>query len=208
MKRLFILAAVAALAFGVSASAQHFDNTRLGITAGVTSSSSKVKDVDSKSISLYHAGLALEIPLGGGFAIQPEAIYQVKGMNLSNWGGSTTADIGKSFETRVGYVEIPVQIQWGPDLVAFRPYGFVEPFVGYQVSSGGDQTLKSELQKVEYGMSLGAGIEIWHLQVSGKYFWNFGDVYKGDISKTGSTITGLKDGNTFNGLAISVALFF
>ena len=211
MKRLFILAAVAALAFGVSASAQHFDNTRLGITAGVTSSSSKVKDVDSKSISLYHAGLALEIPLGGGFAIQPEAIYQVKGMNLSNWGGSTTADIGKSFETRVGYVEIPVQIQWGPDLVAFRPYGFVEPFVGYKISDiseGEAKDLGTYLQTVEYGMSLGAGLDISHFQLSAKYFWNFGNIYKGDISETGNTIKNLKDGNNFNGFAVSVAIFF
>ena len=174
----------------------------------MTSSSSKVKNVDSKSISLYHAGIAFEIPLGAGFAIQPEVLYQVKGMSLNNWGDSTTGQIGKSFETKVGFVEVPVQIQWGPDLVAFRPYGFVEPFAGYQISSGGDQTLKSELQKVEYGMSLGAGIDIWHLQVAAKYFWNFGSVYKSDLKETGNTITGLKDGNTFNGFAISVAIFF
>ena len=209
MRRLFALAAaVAALTFSVTANAQHYDNTRFGITAGVTSSSSKVKDVDSKSISLYHAGLALEIPLGAGFAIQPEAIYQVKGMSLSNFGESTTSAIGNSFETKVGFVEIPVQIQWGPDLMVFRPYGFIEPFVGYQISSGGDKTLKSELQKVEYGMSLGAGLDIWRLQVSAKYFWNFGDVYKSDLGKTGDVITGLKDGNTFNGFAVSAAIFF
>ena len=125
---MFILAAIATLAFSVSAAAQHYDYTRFGITGGVTSSSSKVKNVDSKSISLYHAGIAFEIPLGAGFAIQPEVLYQVKGMSLNNWGDSTTGEIGKSFETKVGFVEVPVQIQWGPDLVAFRPYGFVEPF--------------------------------------------------------------------------------
>ena len=70
MKRLAIALAVAALAFGVNMSAQHFDNTRFGITAGVTSSSSKIKNVDTKSISLFHAGVALEAPLGGGVAIQ------------------------------------------------------------------------------------------------------------------------------------------
>ena len=208
MKRMFIVAAIATLAFSVSAAAQHYDYTRFGITGGVTSSSSKVKNVDSKSISLYHAGIAFEIPLGAGFAIQPEVLYQVKGMSLNNWGDSTTGQIGKSFETKVGFVEVPVQIQWGPDLVAFRPYGFVEPFAGYQISSGGDQTLKSELQKVAYGMSLGAGIDIWHLQVAAKYFWNFGSVYKSDMKETGNTIAGLKDGNTFNGFAVSVAIFF
>lgn len=211
MKRLFVAALAAFLAFGIDSGAQNFDNTRFGITAGVTSSSSKIKNVDSKSISMYHVGLALEAPLGAGFAIQPELLYQVKGMSMSNWGNATTGDIGKSFETRVGFVEIPVQIQWGPDLLAFRPYGFVEPFVGYKISDAGKgegSTLSKELQKVEYGMSLGAGIDIWHIQLAAKYFWNFGTVYKSDISKTGSTIGGLLDGNNFNGFAISAAIFF
>ena len=107
--------------------------------------------------------------------------------------------------------EVPIQLQWGPDLVAFRPYGFVEPFIGYQVSANGKGEAKSfndQLQKTEYGMSLGAGLDIWKIQVSAKYFWNFGSVYKSDISKTGSTIGGILDGNNFNGFAISAAIFF
>ena len=66
------------------------------------------------------------------------------------------------------------------------------------------KSVDTELVKVEYGMSLGAGIDISHFQISAKYFWNFGNVYKGDINKTG---TAIKDFN-FNGFAISVALFF
>lgn len=211
MKRLGIALAVAALAFGVNMSAQHFDNTRFGITAGVTSSSSKIKNVDTKSISLFHAGVALEAPLGGGFAIQPEILYQVKGLSLDKWGDSTGNQIAEGFQTKVGFVEVPVQIQWGPDLVAFRPYGFVEPFIGYQISSNGKgeaKSLSKELQKMEYGLSLGAGLDISHIQLSAKYFWNFGSVYKSDVAKTGSTIGGILDGNNFNGFAISAAFFF
>ena len=211
MKRLGIALAVAALAFGVNMSAQHFDNTRFGITAGVTSSSSKIKHVDTKSISLFHAGVALEAPLGGGFAIQPEILYQVKGLSLDKWGDSTGNQIAEGFQTKVGFVEVPVQIQWGPDLVAFRPYGFVEPFIGYQISSNGKgeaKSLSKELQKMEYGLSLGAGLDISHIQLSAKYFWNFGSVYQSDVAKTGSTIGGILDGNNFNGFAISAAFFF
>ncbi|MBQ6178027.1 MAG: PorT family protein [Bacteroidales bacterium] len=211
MKRLGIALAVAALAFGVNMSAQHFDNTRFGITAGVTSSSSKIKNVDTKSISLFHAGVALEAPLGGGFAIQPEILYQVKGLSLDKWGDSTGNQIAEGFQTKVGFVEVPVQIQWGPDLVAFRPYGFVEPFIGYQISSNGKgeaKSLSKELQKMEYGLSLGAGLDFSHIQLSAKYFWNFGSVYQSDVAKTGSTIGGILDGNNFNGFAISAAFFF
>ena len=209
MKKIAVI--VAALAIAVSAGAQGFDDTRLGITGGVTSSSSKIKEVSTKNIAMYHAGLALEIPLGGGLAVQPEVLYQVKGLSLDKWGDSTGGEIGKSFQTKVGFIEVPVQIQWGPDLVAFRPYGFIEPFVGYQITSNGKgeaATLNEHLQKMEYGLSLGAGLEILNLQVSAKYFWNFGPVYQSDIAKTGSIIGGLMDGNNFNGFAVSVAFFF
>ena len=211
MKKILFALATAALAFGISASAQHYDNSRMGITAGLTSTSSSVKNADKKSVSQYHAGIAFEFPLGGGFAIQPEVLYQVKGMSLDQASGSSVSEFGKSFETKVGFVEVPVQIQWGPDLMIFRPYGFIEPYVGYRItekSEGEAKLLSSELQKIEYGMSLGAGIDIWRLQVAAKYFWNFGNIYKSDIKNTGNTIAGLKDGNTFNGVAVSVAFFF
>ena len=78
----------------------------------------------------------------------------------------------------------------------------------FGAGKGEGTTFSNELQKVEYGMSLGAGIDIWHIQLAAKYFWNFGTVYKSDISKTGSTIGGLLDGNNFNGFAISAAIFF
>ncbi len=211
MKRLAITFAIAALAFGVNMSAQHFTDSRLGITGGVTSSSTKIKEVTTKNISMYHVGLTLEVPVGGGFAIQPEVLYQIKGLSLDKWGESTSEQISKGFQTKVGFVEVPVQIQWGPDLLAFRPYAFVEPFVGFQVSAKGKGealTLNEHLQKMEYGLSLGAGIEIGHLQLSAKYFWNFGPVYDTDVKATGSTIGGLLDGNNFNGIAISAAFFF
>ena len=211
MKKIAIVAAIAALAFGINSNAQRFDYTRFGLTGGVTSSSSKIKDVTTKSISMYHAGLALEIPLGAGFAVQPELLYQVKGLSLDKIADSSFKEVGESFEAKVGFIELPIQIQWGPDLVAFRPYAFAEPFIGYQISSSGKgeaSSLNKELQKVEYGMSLGAGIDIWQLQFSAKYFWNFGSVYKSDVKQTGSTIGGIVDGNNFNGFAISVALFF
>ena len=206
MKKAIVAAIAAAFVFNIGVSAQHYNNPRGGIVGGVTSSSTKIKDVTTKSISMYHAGVAAEIPLGGGFAIQPELIYNMKGMTLNKVGDSTMSDAAKSLETKVGYVELPVQLQWGPDLVAFRPYGFVEPFIGYQITAKGDEvtSLGEELQKLEYGMSLGAGIDISHFQISAKYFWNFGNVYKGDINQTA---TAIKD-FSFNGFVISLAIFF
>ncbi len=212
MKKFLIVAAVtAAFVFCTDASAQRFTSSHVGLMGGFTSSATKIKDVDSKSVSLYHIGLTAQFPVGGGFAIQPSVLYQVKGAAADDLGKLTAGDAAKSFETKVGYLEVPVQLQWGPDLLAFRPYVFAEPFVGYRISSGNKdkaKELKDELKKVEYGLGLGAGIDVWRLQLSVKYFWNFGNIYEtGDTAE--STIRdAVNNGNNFNGIMASVAFFF
>lgn len=210
-KSLFAVVLAVALLFGTDAFAQRYTSSRVGVMGGFTSSAAKIKDVDTKSVSLYHIGLTAAFPVGGGFSIQPSVLYQVKGASADNLGDMTVSDLGKSFETKVGYLEVPVQIQWGPDLMLFRPYVFAEPFVGYKISSSNNETakvLKDELKKVEYGLGLGAGIDVWRLQISAKYFWNFGKIYEtGDTAE--STIRdAVNNGNNFNGIMASVAFFF
>ncbi len=217
MKKTFIVAALtAALAFCADASAQSYLSPRVGIIGGFTSSSTSIKEVDNKSVSLYHVGLTAEIPLFGGLAIQPSVLYQVKGLSADKWGSSSVSETVGSFETKVGYLEVPVQIQWGPDLLAFRPYVFAEPFIGYRLGQNTEGVfadgLKDSLKKFEYGLGVGGGVEVWKLQLSIKYFWNFGDIY----DKGGNLIDSSKDavrdavnnGNNFNGIMASVAFFF
>lgn len=217
MKKTFIVAALtAALAFCADASAQSYLSPRVGIIGGFTSSSTSIKEVDNKSVSLYHVGLTAEIPLVGGLAIQPSVLYQVKGLSADKWGSSSISETVDSFETKVGYLEVPVQIQWGPDLLAFRPYVFAEPFIGYRLGQNTEGVfadgLKDSLKKFEYGLGVGGGVEVWKLQLSIKYFWNFGDIY----DKGGNLIDSSKDavrdavnnGNNFNGIMASVAFFF
>ncbi|MGN0201625.1 MAG: porin family protein [Candidatus Cryptobacteroides sp.] len=209
----FITAAIlvsAILLSAVPASAGGYGSSRFGITGGLTSSSASLKNFDTRDVSLYHVGISAELPLGLGFGIQPSLLYQVKGMSLDRIGSSSAGEIVNSIEGKFGYVELPVQIQWGPDLLLFRPYVFAEPFIGYRVhsdysSSAGQDLFKEELKKVEYGLGVGAGIDIWKLQVSAKWFWNFGNVYQGGSSSTAESV---KSMNNFHGLAVSVAIFF
>ncbi len=220
MKKTLIAAAVvAALGFYTEASAQRYTSARVGVTGGFTSSSTSIKNVDNKSVSLYHVGLTAEIPLVGGFAIQPSVLYQVKGLSADKWGSSEISETLGAFETKVGYLEVPVQIQWGPDLLAFRPYVFAEPFVGYRLGQNttGElaDKLKDSLKKIEYGLGVGAGIDVWRLQLSVKYFWNFGDVYDkdGKVDAIGEAVSdkvkdAVNNGNNFNGIMASVAFFF
>ena len=218
-KFVFAVAVVAAMVFCTDASAQRYNSARVGLMGGFTSSSTSIKNADSKSVSLYHIGVTAEIPLLGGFAIQPGLLYQVKGMSADKFNSSSISESLGSFETKVGYLEVPVQVQWGLDLLAFRPYVFAEPFVGFRVGQNtkGEVAgkLKDDLKKVEYGLGLGAGVDVWRFQLSVKYFWNFGKIYDKD-GNVGPIVDNAKNvikdavnnGNNFNGVMVSAAFFF
>ncbi len=210
-KSLIVAALTAVLAFCTNASAQRYTSSHVGLMGGFTSSATNIKNVDSKSVSLYHIGLTAQLPVGGGFAIQPSILYQVKGAAADDLGKLTAGEAAKSFEMKVGYLEVPVQIQWGPDLLAFRPYVFAEPFVGYRISTSDKDAakeLRDELKKVEYGLGLGAGIDVWRLQLSVKYFWNFGKIYETGDTASETIRDAVNNGNNFNGIMASVAFFF
>ena len=221
MKRIVsLIATVSAMLVTVSAFAQP------GIIGGLTASSTSVKNMeDVKALNTYHAGLTCKVDLGLGFAVQPSLIYQVKGANV----GEISKDTKKEdFQLKTGFIEIPVQLQWGPDLLAFRPYLFAEPFIGYQVStddeilgSGESDAFKAWAEqakaKIEYGIGLGAGVEIVkHIQISAQYFSNFGKLFTTTTGEDGMPATEMADVTgaisegvkNFQGLKVSLAFIF
>ena len=203
-----LLVAAASLLCAANAHAQ------FGIIGGLTTSNANIKTVDDvKSVNLYHAGLTYKFDLGLGFAIQPSLLYQVKGAKTGELKQEGSLD---SFELKTGFVEIPVAVQWGPDLLAFRPYLFAEPFVGYAITDADkyDGTVKEAAKtwadnarnKMEYGFGLGAGLEIaHHFQLSAQYFSNLGNVFKSENAS--SSVESLKDAK-FEGLKVSIAILF
>lgn len=142
-RKLFLTAAavISALSLSVNAYAGGYGKARAGLMAGVSSSSSNAKNVDAKSIGRYHIGLTAELPIAFGFAVQPSLLFQTKGTKLSDVGPEKFR-----LDTRAAYLEIPVQIQWGPDLMAFRPYVFAEPFVGYGLFAKAKSTKATRLR--------------------------------------------------------------
>lgn len=205
MKKFIVI--VASLLIAVSAHAQ------FGVVAGITSSSSNLKDavadVQAQNITQYHVGITYKLDLGL-IAIQPSILYNMKGTKLN------VANIGATeLDYKTGYVEVPVQLQAGLNLGVARIYGFAEPFVGYAITNQVNSSLAKDPQstwnniksKLEYGVGLGVGVElIKHVQVSAKYFWNMGSMYGTNIDFAGvkSTIAEQKA----SGIAASVAILF
>lgn len=212
MKKILVVAAL--FASMAVASAQQF-----GVIGGLSlSTMDGAKNPDeNKLMTLYQAGVAFKADLGAGFAIQPTLSYSVKGANLKQ---------NNDVVSKTGFAELSVGLQWGPDLLAFRPYLFVEPFVGYGVTgseilrmSGTETTVASinkaldeAKNKLEYGVGAGLGVEIAsHIQLSCQLFRNFGPLYKADSLNTGdlkdikSSYVDLKN---YQGVKINLAILF
>lgn len=181
---------------------------QFGIKAGLNFN--KLGDIDTKgNISSvfdqktgFHAGVLyrFKVPVIG-IAIQPELLYsQINGqLNLiQNSSNSLKSDVS------VGYLQLPVALQMGLDLVLLRPYLQVVPYIGCTIANDVKiKNLKMDAEKLNYGIGVGAGIDIWRLQVSGRYNWDLGKVadYKWEGVDT------FKGGKS-KGFQLSLALFF
>lgn len=173
MKKIF--AVVAATLIATSAFA------KIGLIGGVSFSP---QNVSFKDLQQWHAGITWEAPLGIGFSIQPSLLYATKaGLN---------SDPMSVDALKMGYVQLPVQLLWGPDIANgnFKPYVFAEPYVGYNLTQNGKwvdvKNVKDAGKLFDWGGGLGVGVKLFkHLQVTGKYVWSFGNIINanGDPNK-------------------------
>lgn len=118
----------------------------------------------------FHAGILYKAKLGSGLALQPELLYIQKGGNLEG--------NNESLDFKVHHIQLPINLQWGIDLMLFRPFVMVSPYIGYAIANGDE--LKGlewdNMNRFEYGIGLGAGLDIWKFQVTGRYCWDLGKV--------------------------------
>lgn len=211
-KVLFVLLLAVPFMFGgQDVSAQ----SRFGVMGGINFSTSNVKDINKGTMTQWHAGITYKLDLPLGFSLQPSLLYNVKGAKV---GAEQTR-----FDLSMGYLELPVSIQWGPDLLLFRPFLDVTPYVGYALNNKVSGVVESKndwknvaLNRLEYGLGLGIGLEIWRFQVIGRYNWNFGSLY--DVKAVTDQVQGASDTaglvkdvfskNNFGGITLSVAFLF
>lgn len=215
MKRLISVIALCVMTFWGSHTLKAGD---FGIIAGA--SFTGIKEVSPKLATGYHAGITYKFHLPVGFAIQPSVLYHMKSSLVED----AIADVS-TFNYKMGYLEVPVSLQWGPDLLMFRPFLDVTPFFGYALNNevaGSAVAAVSEdaknkwegINRVEYGLGLGAGLEVWKLQLVCRYNWNFGNLFdtQGNHAGFGDFINNAKDsvtsGKNFGGVTLSLALLF
>ena len=166
---------------------------KYGVLAGATFSS--INGIESGSKSGWCVGGTAQFKLPLGFSIQPSLTYNTKvtGVELLQ----ADADLN------VGYLELPVSLQWGPDLLLFRPFLDFSPYVGYALTSN-----FSNLEKLEYGLALGGGLEVWRLQLICRYGWNFGSLLSAEIPEGLAEVRDRFDNKNFGGVTLSLAFLF
>lgn len=202
MKKIYIILAAAALFMCVPfcADAQHF-----GVKAGVNFSD---PESDVKTNLGYQAGIAVQCDLPLWFSIQPELLFHVKGGQAAVSGKSDPQAFG------LGYLELPVNIHWGPRFSDDRFRIFVQgsPFIGYAISKDmknarGESYDWKNINRFEYGLGAGLGIQLWrHFQIVGQYNWSLGDLVRSGFAE--QEFKRIFDESNFSGYTVSLAIIF
>lgn len=184
----------------VGAAAQN----RFVVSGGLNFSTSNVKEISKETMTQYHAGIGYKWDWVLGFSFQPSLLYSVK--------GAAVGDDISNVDFSVGYLEFMPSLQWGPDLLLFRPYVDLSPYVGYGLNTKASlPEFKDALKKFEYGMGLGFGLEIWRLQVVARYNWNFGTIassVKGEGVLNSSSIQEAFGESNLGGITLTASIMF
>ena len=205
MKKILMAAAmlVAGLITAGTASARGF-----GVTGGINFNSVTVKDLQMDTKAGFNLGVTYLLDLPLGLSVQPSLVYSQNSLDYS------TLESIEAMQ-KVGSVKLPVSVQWGPDLIIARPFIDVTPYVGYTLSNKLEGGLKGVVSgetslenTFEYGVGLGAGVNIWKLQAIVRYNWNFGLLGNLEDIKNLGVGDFKTENDTYGGVTISVAYFF
>ena len=210
MKKLFaIVAAILVTSVAVSAKGG------FGVTAGINTNSTKVQDIQTAPRTGFNVGVTYLLNLPLGLSVQPSVVYSHKSANLSLTGvGVLDALMSDKVFQNVGSVNVPVSVQWGPNLIVARPFLDITPYVGYTLSNtikGMASDVKGVIdgeKSLDYGIGLGGGLHVWKLQAIVRYNWSFGTM--GNLEGfTELELGDLKNTNrVYGGLSVNLAYFF
>lgn len=173
---------------------------RFGVVAGANFSHSNYKEWNVENVTQYQFGITSQARLPLGFSVQPSLLYQAKGMNVGTPSQIVNALLDS--DLKMGFLELPVAVQWGIDLLLFRPYLEVAPFVGCAVAKNDPNIKWTDINRFSYGVGLGGGIEVWKLQVSARYNWNLGP-----LAKASTALGTIMQNKNFGGVTLSVAFY-
>lgn len=170
------------------------------IKGGYTSNRVNIDDIyNITGMPSWHAGVGYQTASKYGFTLQPELLYVAKNFSLD----------GNKVTTH--NLQIPLNLQWGVDLLVAKPFIFVSPYLMYNVKNlyDGEGDSKAALDKFvngikafDYGVGIGAGINVFSLQLTIKYSWALNDTY--NWSAWSSDISNLDTSNAMLDISLGI----
>jgi hypothetical protein len=122
----------------------------------------------------FHAGIGgqYRIPLVG-LSFQPEILYSRVRTDMMERVSE------KSYNFRLDYLEVPLNIQWGINILFLRPYVFAAPYVRYALAKGNalEEVPWEDLNRFDYGLKPGCrtgDLEIANIGQIQLEFWTTG----------------------------------
>lgn len=162
---------------------------KFGIKAGLNIANFLEKDNDGICSDVYdpkigfHAGIVVEIPLGKRFAVEPSIMVSTKGFQYTAEDSDTTY----YQEYNLYYLDIPIPVEVMLEIGMVKVFAAFGPYIGIGIGgntydeskSGGvkfdenDDKIswgdKDGLKSLDYGLTLGFGVELKGFQLSFAY---------------------------------------
>ena len=183
--KLFV--AILAISATSSLNAQQF-----GIKGGVNLANLLAKNdtdgtysEDFKSLLGFHAGVTVDFPINDLLSFQTGALLSQKGYKIEEEDKVLGAALKAS--SSIMYVDIPLHLKASFGVGGLKVYGLAGPYIGIGLSGkdkteltiAGQTTKKEEditfgsekedVKRLDYGLSVGAGIEINHITLGATY---------------------------------------
>ena len=169
MKKIILtLAVVAFISAGLNA------QVKFGVKAGWNLENFDINNnvgtqLQKENVVSWDLGVVAQLHLSGDLYLQPEIVYSSQKIDV------VAEELGKQ---KISYFQVPVSL-----LYKYKPtdlfgiFGSVGAYFGYAVDR--NNLSLNALRKTDWGVSLGAGVEVWKLQLHARYNWaleNISDV--------------------------------
>ena len=142
-----------------------------GIKGGVNFDGFSYRDAQNLTLEKstgWQAGALLLIKIPKiGIGVQPELLYTVSRATASN----------NRELNAIHYFEVPINLHLGLDLKFIRPYFQLGPYFGYALKTDGS-LFRERIDKTDWGIGLGAGLDLWKFQFCARYSWGLHNVAK------------------------------
>ena len=146
---------------------------RFGVKGGLNFENFRLKDAKELSIA-NSAGwqlgglLQFKVPIVN-IGVQPELLYTVKNAKVEEKEEKETNSIH--------YFELPLNVRWSLNFAVVRPFLTGGPYLNYAVKTEGG-IFETQINKLDWGIGLGGGVEMWNLQLGARYSWGMQNISK------------------------------